>query len=65
MRVVEMLEETFVAVSSVNLSPPLLQLLLVALYPDRRLEDWRSERHLPTRELDYMRSEICLSIVHE
>jgi hypothetical protein len=63
-RVIETLEETFVAVSGVNLTPPLFQLLLVALYPDRRFDEWRSELRLPTRELDRTRAEFCLSIVH-
>lgn len=64
-RVIETLEETFVAVSGVNLTPPLFQLLLVSLYPDRRFEEWRPEPRLPTRELDHTRAEFCLSIVHE
>lgn len=63
-RVVETLEETFVAVSGANLGVALLQLLLVALYPDRRFEEWRHEERLPTRELDHKRAEFCLSIVH-
>jgi hypothetical protein len=63
-RVVETLEETFVAVSGMNLQLPTLQLLLVALYPERPFTDWRQESRLPTRELDHTRAEFCLSIVH-
>ena len=62
--VVETLEETFVAVSGVTISPSQLQLLLVSLYPDRRFEEWRLEDRLPTRELDLIRAEFCVSIVH-
>lgn len=62
--VVEALEETFVAVSGVTIGLSQLQLLLVSLHPDRRYEEWRREDRLPTRELDLMRSEFCLSIVH-
>ncbi len=63
-RIVETLEETYVAVSTINLTPPLFQLLLVALYPDNSFNDWRHEQRLPTRELDYVRAEICMSILH-
>jgi hypothetical protein len=63
-RVIETLEETFVAVSGLHLVPQLFQLLLVALYPDRRFEDWRLEQRLPTRELNRPLAEFCLSIVH-
>jgi len=63
-RVVETLEETFVAFSLQNFSPDLFQVLLVALYPDRQFEEWRQEKRLPTRELDHTHSEFCMSIVH-
>jgi hypothetical protein len=63
-RVVETMEETFVAISGLRLSLSMLQLLLVSLYPDRGFEDWRSERRLPTRELDRVSAELCFSIVH-
>lgn len=63
-RIVETLEETYVAVSGLRLTLPVLQLLLVSLYPDRRFEEWRTEQSLPTRELDLARAELCLSIVH-
>lgn len=63
-RIVETLEETYVAVSTINLALPLFQLLLVALYPDSSFNDWRPEQRLPTRELDYQRAEFCMSIVH-
>lgn len=63
-QVVETLEETFVAVSGVNLLPSLFLLLLVALYPDRRFDEWQPAQHLPTRQLDHTRAEFCLSIVH-
>lgn len=63
-RIVETMEETFVAVSGLRLSLPGLQLLLVALYPERGFEEWRTEASLPTRPLDPTRAEICLSIVH-
>ena len=49
--IVETLEETY-------------QILLVALYPERPFKDWRVENHLPTRSLDYARSEFCMSILH-
>jgi hypothetical protein len=62
--VVETLEETFVAVSVQNLSLEIYQLLLVTLYPDRALKEWRAEQRLPTRNLDYARSEVCMSILH-
>lgn len=63
-QVVETLEETFVAVSGLHLTPQLFQLLLVALYPDRRFGDWRAVQRLPTRDLDRPRAELCYSIVH-
>lgn len=62
--VVETLEETFVAVSVQNISMQMYQLLLVALYPERSFKDWRVEQRLPTRDLDYARSEVCMSILH-
>ena len=62
--VVETLEETFVAVSVQNISMQMYQLLLVALYPERSFKDWRVEQRLPTRDLDYARSEFCMSIFH-
>ena len=62
--VVETLEETFVAVSTLTLTPSQYALLLVALYPDRAYDEWRTEHRLPTRELDYSRAEICFSILH-
>lgn len=64
-RIVETLEETFVAVSALNLMPTLWLLLLAALYPDRGLQEWRAEQRLPTRELDHSRAESCMSIVHD
>jgi hypothetical protein len=63
-RVVETLEETFVAFSGLRLAPPLFVLLFVALYPDRGFKDWRTEPRLPTRELDRPRAELCFSILH-
>jgi hypothetical protein len=63
-RVVETMEETFVAISSLRLTLSFLQLLLVSLYPDRRFEEWRHENRLPARELDRVRAELCFSIVH-
>ena len=62
--VIETLEETFVAVSVQNISMQMYQLLLVALYPERSFKDWRVEQRLPTRDLDYARSEVCMSILH-
>jgi hypothetical protein len=62
--IVETLEETYVAVSTLTLTPSQYQLLLVALYPDRAYDDWRVEQRLPTRDLDYARAEICVSIIH-
>jgi hypothetical protein len=62
--VVETLEETFVAVSGVTLTLPMLQLLLATLYSDSKWEEWQQAQRLPTRELDQKRSEFCLSIVH-
>jgi hypothetical protein len=61
--VVEMLEETFVAVYGDTTAVAQLQLLLVALYPDRAFEEWRPEPRLPTRDLDLVRGEFCLSIL--
>ncbi len=63
-RVIETLEETFVAISSLRLTLPVLQLLLVSLYPNRRFDEWRPENRLPSRELDRPRAELCFSIVH-
>lgn len=62
--VVETLEETFVAVSTLTLTPSQYPLLLVALYPDRAYDEWRVEQRLPTRELSRTRGEICASILH-
>lgn len=64
-RVIETLEETYVTISGLRLTLPVLQLLLVSLYPDRGFEDWRPEKHLPNRDLDHARAELCFSIVHE
>jgi hypothetical protein len=64
-RIVETMEETFVAISGINLTLEALQLLLVALYPERAFNDWRQEPRLPRRELDHSRAEFCLSIVHD
>jgi hypothetical protein len=61
--VVETLEETFVAVSGQNISIEMYQILLVALYPERSFKEWRPEHRLPTRDLDYARSEFCMSIL--
>ena len=61
---VETLEETYVAVFGDTIGLAQLQLLLVALYPDRAFEEWRPEERLPTRDLDLARGEFCLSIVH-
>ncbi|MEJ7786477.1 MAG: hypothetical protein WKF96_16870 [Solirubrobacteraceae bacterium] len=61
--IVETLEETFVAVYGDATMPAQLQLLLVALYPERAFDDWRWEQRLPTRELNLARGEICLSIL--
>jgi hypothetical protein len=62
--VVETLEQTFVAVSMISLTPSQFQLLLVTLYPDRKFEEWEFEQRLPTRDLDLTRAEMCFSIVH-
>lgn len=62
--IVETLEETYVAVLGDTTGPTELQLLLVALFPDRPFDHWRQERRLPTRDLDFRRAEFCLSIVH-
>jgi hypothetical protein len=62
---VETLEETFVAVFGDTTDLAQLQLLLLALYPDRAFEDWRMEQRLPTRMLDLRRGEFCLSIIHD
>lgn len=61
--VVDTLEETFVAVYGDTTMLAQLQLLLVALYPDRAFDEWRCEQRLPTRELNLTRGEFCLSIV--
>jgi len=61
---VETLEETYVAVYGDTIGVAQLQLLLVALYPDRAFEEWRPEERLPTRDLNLARGEFCLSIVH-
>jgi hypothetical protein len=61
---VETLEETYVAVYGDTIGVAQLQLLLVALYPDRAFEEWRPEQRLPTRDLNLARGEFCLSIVH-
>jgi hypothetical protein len=63
-RVVETMEETFVAISGLRLTLPVLQLLLVSLYLHRGFEEWRPENRLPTRELDRVRAELCFSMVH-
>ncbi len=62
--IVETLEETYVAVSGLTITPPLLNVLLASLYPNRSFEDWRFEDRLPTRDLDVQRAEFCLSILH-
>lgn len=62
--IVETLEETFVAVFGDTTEIPQLQMLLAALYPDRAFQEWRPEERLPTRDLNHIRGEFCLSIVH-
>jgi hypothetical protein len=62
---VETLEETFVAVFGDTTDLAQLQLLLLALYPERAFEEWRAEQRLPTRALNLRRGEFCLSIVHD
>lgn len=58
-------EETFVAVFGDTTDLARLQMLLVALYPNRGFLEWRYEQRLPTRELDHRRGELCFSIVSE
>lgn len=60
--VVETAEERFFAVSG-NVGLSGLATLQVLFAPDRDFDDWRSESTLPTRELDFTRSEMCFSIV--
>jgi len=60
--VVETAEERFFAVSG-NVGLSGLATLQVLFAPDRGFHDWRSESKLPTRELDFTRSEMCFSIV--
>jgi hypothetical protein len=62
--IVETLEETFVAISGLNLIPQEFLALRAALYPDAKFSDWRQESRLPTRDLDLKSAEICFSIVH-
>jgi hypothetical protein len=62
--IVETLEETYIAVSGLNLTFPLLLLLMGALF-DRPFDDWRPESRLPNRDLDYAAAELCFSIISE
>jgi hypothetical protein len=60
--VVETLQERYFAVSG-HVGVQGLELLKALFAPDRRHEEWRSEPRLPTRELDFKRSEMCFSVV--
>lgn len=62
--VVETLEQTFVAISMIRIDISSFQLLLVAMYPDRKFDEWKWEQRLPTRDLDIVQAEMCLSIIH-
>jgi hypothetical protein len=60
--VVETAEERYFAVSG-HVGVIGLEVLKALFAPEQESDAWRSEGSLPTRNLDYSRSEMCFSIV--